>query len=284
MSSPKPASVSAPLPAPPLPRPDQRWALFLDVDGCLLEFADDPAGVFVSPALRGLLQTLHDRLGGALALVSGRGVSDLDRLFGAPPWALAGLHGYELRHADGRRRQLAVDPADQARMRAAVQALAARLDGVQLEDKGHAMALHCRRAPQHLPALREAAEAVASDLPGYELQPGNLVMEFKPAGMDKGRAVAELLRQPPFAGRLPVYLGDDLTDEHAFAVVNDAGGTSVRVGAREPSQARFTLPSPAAVQAWLERVRDALGHGPDNAKGVSIDADNGGGQSPHRQR
>ena len=212
MSSTKPASVSAPLPAPPLPGPNQRWALFLDVDGCLLEFADDPAAVFVSPALRLLLQALHDRL-----------------------------------------------------------------DGVQLEDKQHAMALHCRRAPDRLPVLREAAEAVAADLPGYELQPGNLVMEFKPAGMDKGRAVEELMRQPPFAGRTPVYLGDDLTDEHAFEAVNRAGGTSVRVGQREPSHARFTLPSPAAVQAWLERVRDALGHGQDHTQGASIDADNGGG-------
>ncbi|MGN2242508.1 trehalose-phosphatase [Frateuria sp. GZRR33] len=272
--------MSAPLPAPPLPRPDQRWSLFLDVDGCLLDFVDDPAAVEVTPQLRAVLHVLHGRLDGALALVSGRGVDDLDRLFGAPPWALAGLHGYELRHGDGRHRELAVDPRDHARMRAAVQALAARLDGVQLEDKQHAMALHCRRAPDRLPALREAAEAIAAELPGYALQPGNLVMEFKPAGIDKGRAVEELMQHPPFAGRIPVYLGDDLTDEHAFEVVNRAGGTSVRVGQREPSLARFTLPSPAAVQAWLERVRDALGHGQDLAQGVSIDAHNGGG---HRQ-
>ncbi|MCX7514061.1 trehalose-phosphatase [Frateuria sp. STR12] len=284
MSSPEPVRVNAPLPAPPLPVAGSRWALFLDVDGCLLEFVDDPDAVFVPPGLKALLQTLHDRLDGALALVSGRGVDSLDRLFGAPAWALAGLHGYELRHADGLVRRITVDPADQARMRAAVQALAARLDGVQLEDKQHAMALHCRRAPDRLPALREAAEAVAAGLHGYELQPGNLVMEFKPAGMDKGRVVEELMQRPPFTGRTPVYLGDDLTDEHAFAAVNRAGGLSVRVGWREPTAARFTLPSPAAVQAWLDRVRDAFDHGPDNAKGVSIDADNGGGQPPTRQR
>jgi trehalose 6-phosphate phosphatase len=277
MSPAKPATVAATLPAPPLPRPGQRWALFLDVDGCLLEFADDPAAVVVSSALRGLLQALHERLGGALALVSGRGVADLDRLFGTPPWAMAGLHGYELRHADGRRRERDVDPADQARMRAAVLALAARLEGVQLEDKHHAMALHCRRAPEQLPALRDAAWAAAAGLAGYELQPGNLVMEFKPAGVDKGRAVEELMRHPPFAGRTPVYLGDDLTDEHAFAAVNRAGGISVRVGRREPSQARFTLPSPRAVQAWLERVRDAPGD-PAESDGVSSDADTDGGQ------
>ena len=283
MLPPQPATAGARLPAPPLPSPDVHWALFLDVDGCLLEFADDPAAVVVSPTLHALLQALHDRLGGALALVSGRGVKDLDRLFGSPSWALAGLHGYELRYDDGRHREIAVDAADETRMRAAVQALAARLEGVQLEDKHQAMALHCRRAPQHLPALREAAEALAAGLPGYELQPGNLVVEFKPAGMDKGRVVDELMQQPPFAGRTPSYLGDDLTDEHAFAAVNRAGGMSVRVGEREPSHARFTLPSPAAVQAWLERVRDAPGHGQDLAQGVPIDADNGGGQPPDRQ-
>jgi trehalose 6-phosphate phosphatase len=283
MSSPNSATVGAPLPAPPLPQPDQRWALFLDVDGCLLEFADDPAAVRVPPGLHALLQALHDALDGALALVSGRGMKDLDRLFGTPPWALAGLHGYELRYGDGRHREITVDPVDQARMRTAVQALAARLEGVQLEDKHHAMALHCRRAPERLPALRAAAGAVAASLPGYELQPGNLVMEFKPAGMDKGYAVDELMQQPPFAGCIPVYLGDDLTDEHAFAAVNRAGGLSVRVGQREPTRARFTLPSPTAVQAWLNRVKEALGHGPDHSKGVSIDADSGGGQPPDRQ-
>ena len=276
MSSPTPGVT---LPAPPRPQPTDRWALFLDVDGCLLEFADDPAAVVVSPALHALLRTLQQRLDGALALVSGRGVQDLERLFHAPPWTLAGLHGYELRHADGRRREIAVNPQDQARMRAAVQALAARLDGVQLEDKQHAMALHCRRNPDRLPALREAAQAVAATLPGYELQPGNLVMEFKPAGMDKGRVVEELMQAPPFAGRTPVYLGDDLTDEHAFAAANRAGGISVRVGSREPSQARFTLPSPRAVHAWLDQVRDAL----DGYTGVSIDATSGQAQRAHRQ-
>ena len=283
MSSADPATVAASLPAPPLPRPDQCWSLFLDVDGCLLDFVDDPAAVVVPPALRSLLDVLHARLGGALALVSGRCVADLDRLFGSPSWPLAGLHGYQLRQPDGRHRELGVDAADQARMRAAVQALAAGMEGVQLEDKQHAMALHCRRAPSQLPALREAARAVAAGLPGYELQPGNLVMEFKPAGIDKGRAVEELLRQPPFDRRTPVYLGDDLTDEHAFEVVNRAGGMSVRVGTREPSHARFTLPSPAAVHAWLDRVRDALGDAtPDSTKGVSID-DNGGGHPPDHQ-
>lgn len=267
-TSPPPPTFAA-LPSPPLLGAD--CALFLDVDGCLLEFKDDPQAVTVSPALQTLLQRLHAALGGALALVSGRGVADLDRLFGAPRWALAGLHGWELRDADGRRREMLADPAAEKHMRAEVTALAARLEHVQLEDKQQAIALHCRRAPWQMTALREAAEALIGQLPGYELQPGNLVMEFKPTGMDKGLAVAELLRLQPFADRRPVYVGDDLTDEHGFAVANREQGMSVRVGSREPSAARFTLPDPAAVQAWLARALAALA--PPIPQGVATDAD-----------
>lgn len=265
------------LPAPPLL--EAGCALFLDVDGCLLEFQDDPQAVVVSPALRTLLQRLHAILDGALALVSGRGVADLDRLFGAPAWALAGLHGFELRHADGRHREIATDPADAEHMRAEVTALASRLPHVQLEDKQQAIALHCRRAPAQLPALRAAAEALVRQLPGYELQPGNLVMEFKPAGMNKGLAVTELLRTAPFAGRRPVYLGDDLTDEHGFEVVNREHGISVRVGSREPTAARFTLANPAAVQNWLARGLDALAMHRQDPQEIPVHADSAGPSS-----
>jgi trehalose 6-phosphate phosphatase len=264
MSTATPAIACAPhdpLPPPPLPDASARWAIFLDVDGTLLDFADDPLAVRPDAALLGLLHALHRRLDGALALVSGRELIDLDRLFAASHWAAAGLHGLQLRHADGSRRDFAVAPAQQAHMRDAAHTLAARFDGVQLEDKHAAIALHCRRAPAQLPALHEAAIAVMTHLPGYELQPGNLVLEFKPAGMDKGRAVLELLQRAPFAGRRPVYLGDDLTDEHAFASINARHGLSVRIGMREPSLAAFTLPGPAAAEAWLTRVLDALTHG-----------------------
>jgi trehalose 6-phosphate phosphatase len=264
MSTAIPAIASAPrhsLPPPPLPDAGARWAIFLDVDGTLLDFADDPLSVRPGASLLALLHALHQALDGALALVSGRELADLDRLFNASRWAAAGLHGLQLRDADGNRRNFAVAPADQTRMRDATQALARRFDGVQLEDKQVAIALHCRRAPAQLPALHEAATTLMKQLPGYELQPGNLVLEFKPTGMDKGRAVLELLRRAPFAGRRPVYLGDDLTDEHAFASINSRHGLSVRIGTREPSLAQSTLPGPAAAEAWLSRVLDALTHG-----------------------
>jgi trehalose 6-phosphate phosphatase len=264
MSTATPAIAYAPhdpLPPPPLPDASARWAIFLDVDGTLLDFADDPLAVRPDAALLELLHALHRRLDGALALVSGRELTDVDRLFDSAHWAAAGLHGLQLRHADGERRDFAVAPAQQARMRDVAHTLAARFDGVQLEDKHAAIALHCRRAPAQLPALHEAAIAVMTHLPGYELQPGNLVLEFKPTGMDKGRAVLELLQHAPFVDRQPVYLGDDLTDEHAFASINSRHGLSVRIGTREPSLADFTLPGPAAAEAWLSRVLDALTHG-----------------------
>ncbi len=255
------SASSASLPPPPLPDASTRWAIFLDVDGTLLDFADDPLAVRPGASLLTLLHALHRSLDGALALVSGRELADLDRLFAAPYWAAAGLHGLQLRHADGSCRNFAVAPTQHAHLRSVARALAARFEGVQVEDKHAAVALHCRRAPAQLPALQQAAAAVMTQLPGYELQPGNLVLEFKPVGMDKGRAVMELLQHAPFAGRRPVYLGDDLTDEHAFASVNGRHGLSVRIGMREPSLADFTLPGPAAAEAWLIRVLDALTHG-----------------------
>lgn len=254
-------TASDPLAPPPLPDASAHWALFLDVDGTLVDFADDPLSVRPGTSLLALLHALHHSLGGALALVSGREVKDLDRLFDNPGWAAAGLHGLQVRHADGTRHDVRVDPAHQARMRAAVHELAARFDGVQVEDKQVAIALHCRHDPLQLPALQEAARILLPRLPGYELQPGHRVLEFKPAGMDKGHAITELMRRAPFTGRRPVYLGDDLTDEHAFDAVNRQHGLSVRIGSREPTLAGFTLPDPAAAETWLARVMHALPHG-----------------------
>ncbi|HET6553225.1 MAG TPA: trehalose-phosphatase [Dyella sp.] len=249
------------LPAPPLPGVDDRWALFLDVDGTLVDFADQPDQICVDSRLRDLIDDLHATLDGALAVVSGRSLDDLDDLFGHPPWAMAGLHGLEIRGADGRYRGVHIGAARRMLVREIAAAVADRLPGVTLEDKGIAVALHSRTAPQQFAALRENVEAVLPNLAGYEMQLGNMVIELKPVGMDKGQAVATLLSARPFHGRLPVYVGDDLTDEHGFATANLQSGLSVRVGHREPSLARYSLPEPAAARAWLFRVLHALKHG-----------------------
>jgi len=242
------------LPPPPKPDRGHPWALFLDVDGTLLDFVDDPAAVRVPPALALSLDILHERLNGALALISGRSIADLDRLFGRSSWAAAGLHGFERRSSQGPIERLQANPSQVEELRRNTAALAMQLPGIRVEDKGVAVALHYREAPEQGDALKLAAHALAEELSGYELQPGNHVVEFKPRGMDKGMAVTALLQTPPFEGRLPVYIGDDLTDEHGFVAANAHGGLSVRVGNREPSQATSTLADVASVHAWLREL------------------------------
>jgi trehalose 6-phosphate phosphatase len=254
----------------PLPRPDADLidtgsALFLDADGTLLAFADDPEGVAVAGGLIETLDALHAHLGGALALVSGRAIVGLDRIFGRPRWAAAGQHGMERRDATGRTVTVPVDPAELARLREAVHAVGAELPGVRVEDKSWSVALHCRERPEFEPELARRAPLIAARFPGFELQPGSFVFEFKPRGMDKGIAVASFLDEAPFRGRRPVYLGDDLTDEHAFVVVNERGGASIRVGERTPSHAAFTLSSPADVHTWLDSVNARLTQGATSA-------------------
>jgi trehalose 6-phosphate phosphatase len=254
-------SAAPHLPAPPLPGADDRWALFLDVDGTLLDFAERPDAVHVDDALSSLLAELYATLDGAMALVSGRSLIDLDSLFGAPPWAMAGLHGLQLRHADGELRETRVSASRRTLALHVAESLARRFPGVLLENKDLAVALHCRAAPAQFEALRAVLAEHISDLHGYELQAGNLVLELKPVGMDKGKAVGELLERVPFAGRLPIYLGDDLTDEYGFAATNLENGISVRVGTRTPSLAQYSLPQPAAARAWLFHVLNVLKQG-----------------------
>jgi trehalose 6-phosphate phosphatase len=236
--------------------------LFLDVDGTLVAFHDDPDMIEVSARLRATLAALHDALDGALAVVSGRRLYDLDRLFGPPLAAAAGLHGLQRRRNDGSEDDVAPEESVVASLHEQVAALAARMPRLRVEDKGCCIGLHYRDAPEQASAAVAAAGDISRQLPGYETQPGNHIIEIKPAGINKGSAVSAFLDEAPFAGRMPVYLGDDLTDEHAFAIVNARAGISIRVGNREPTGARYTLADPPAVQAWLQEVLARLGVAP----------------------
>ncbi|WP_183961632.1 trehalose-phosphatase [Chiayiivirga flava] len=242
--------------APP-PALDARCALFLDVDGTLLDFAPTPDGVVLSPAVPRTLQRLQHHLRGALALVSGRPIAQLDALFAPLRLPAAGLHGQERRIEDARV-DAAVDLAPVRRIASEAQALARTHPGVIVEDKGANLALHWRAAPQAADAVRAYAHDAVRRLPGYRLQPGDHVLEFMPDGMDKGDAVLAFLREPPFRDRTPVFVGDDLTDEFGFAAAHDSGGWSVLVGGRPGSAARYGLAGPSAVAAWLERSAGAL--------------------------
>lgn len=240
------------LPAPPAPGADDEWALFLDVDGTLLDFASEPEAVHVDAQLHDDLATLRGRLRGALALLSGRTLAQLDDLFDWRRHSAGGLHGRQLRFDDGRCVAAGDDEARIAQLRALAESRIAQMPGVLLEDKREALVLHYRNAPQARVAVeqlaREMLQRAGSD---YKLQHGNHMVELIPAGTDKGRALATLLASEPFAGRRPWMLGDDLTDEHAFEEANARGGVSVIVGARRPTRANFAIDDPRAVRAWL---------------------------------
>ncbi len=239
------------------PPPLSTIALFLDVDGTLIDIAATPEAVSVPAELREQLRGLALASGGAVALVSGRAVANLDALFAPLRLPSAGLHGFEHRGASGEYRRHA-DPSTAALevARSAMSQLAGRHAGLLLEDKRFALALHYRGAP-HLEdavvaAMREVAARVGEQ---FDLQRGKMVVELRPAGATKAKAVAAYLEEAPFAGRVPVFIGDDLTDEPAFELVNRCGGLSVLVGAPRASAARARLADVAAVREWLAELR-----------------------------
>lgn len=248
------AEPAASLPAPP--PLSAHWALFLDVDGCLLEFDEDPDRVRAPASLSAQLAAVSRRLGGALALVSGRGIASVDRVFAPARFPVGGLHGLERRGAATRQAAgpAAVDPVAWAALVAEARARMAAHPRARVEDKGRALALHWRAEPQAEAHAHAFARHALARLPGYRLQPGNRVLELRPAGADKGTAIAAFLEEPPFAGRRPVFAGDDLTDEHGFALVNRRDGISIVVGDRRPTLATHRLADPAAVRQWLEEA------------------------------
>ncbi|HMN44056.1 MAG TPA: trehalose-phosphatase [Povalibacter sp.] len=239
-----------------IPPPTHDLALFLDVDGTLIEIASTPHAVVVPESLKALLQALSKRLDGALALVSGRSLPTLDSLFAPLQFAAAGIHGCERRAADGR---LVLPTIDEQRFAAARDELAQwsqRHPGSLLEDKRYALALHYRLAPQLESAAFDEAQRALRQLGGtHELQRGKFVFELRPAGYSKGTAVAAFMREAPFRGRRPLFIGDDVTDEDGFGVVNDLGGISIRVGDVAETAARHRLADVGAVHRWLGELQ-----------------------------
>jgi trehalose 6-phosphate phosphatase len=226
--------------------------MFLDVDGTLLELAPAPDRVVVAATLPPLLQRLRRRLGGAVALITGRAISDVDRLFTGMRLPIAGQHGSERRDAQGTLHLHAPETETLARLRRLFTEFAGRHEGLLLEDKGATLALHYRQAPQLAAtvhrAVRDGVEATGTR--AWRLQPGKCLLEVRQEGRDKGTAIADFMAEQPFRGRRPVFIGDDRGDEHGFAVVERMGGWTVKVG-RGASRAQYRLSDVAAVIAWL---------------------------------
>lgn len=223
-------------------------ALFLDFDGTLADLAAQPQDVRIEPGLVELLGRLHEQLDGALAIVTGRPVDDIDRFLAPLRLPVAGIHGAQGRQPDGRRWQLAAPAL--APVEAAARALQAEHPGLQLERKAVALALHYRHAPEAADACRQRLAELVAAQPGLELLHGKCVFEVKPAGVHKGHAIERFLAERPFAGREPAFAGDDLTDEAGFETVLRLGGQACKVG-EGPSCAPRRLAGPAELHQAL---------------------------------
>ena len=235
------------------PPPSLEWCLFLDVDGTLIELTDSPFETCADDDLKALLAEVAERLGGAVALVSGRSIEYLDALFAPLRLPAAGLHGVERRKATGvmHGASFVDSQLDPARMALGAWVLAH--PGTLLEDKGRTVAVHFRMAPQFESAVRESVVAAASQLSSnYHIQEGSMMLEIKPRGFTKDSAIKAFMREPPFSGRKPVFVGDDLTDLDGFKAVEDQGGISIAVGDRVP--ARYRIENVAAVRGWLTGI------------------------------
>ena len=235
--------------------PLSRAAVFLDVDGTLLDLKPDPRDVISHAALREMLLSLRHICNGALALISGRALDDLDRIFAPLSLIAAGSHGGQLRLPG---RQWSINPKLMDHARAHLCEFVKRHHGLLMEDKGVSLAIHYRQRPE----LESAIEALMVRLcPENEIviQRGKHVVELKPAICDKGTAIAAFMAEQPFTGRVPVFFGDDLTDEAGFKYVNACGGTSVRVGASLPSVAQLCIADVSTLfeclSLWVEHAR-----------------------------
>jgi trehalose 6-phosphate phosphatase len=240
----------------PLPSANLREiAVLLDIDGTILDIAPTPGAVIVPASLRQTLARLSRDTGGALALVSGRSLGDIDQLFAPLRLPAIGGHGAEIRpspHDDPEKES--ARPLD-GRLRDRLAALAVGAPGILVEDKGYSLAVHYRLAPEQEGRVKQAVAAIKADWPKerIEVLPGKSVVEIKPAGFHKGAGIRELMRHAPFAGRRPIFVGDDTTDESAFAVMPEFNGMGFAVGRRALGTVHC-FPAPSDVRRWLERL------------------------------
>ena len=236
----------------PLPNANEAWALFLDLDGTLSPLKEKPADVVLEKHLLELLQQLHQRLDGALAIISGRSINDLSRLLSPLELPLAGQHGAE-RH-DAVNGYSLTEP-DYATLHEAREELNRFLEAhpeLELEDKGASLALHYRSAPDKQSVIERQLDNLSKRLgDALIMHGGKSVFELRTTSCNKGKAIHQFMQVAPFAQRTPVFLGDDLTDEDGFDAVNTLEGISIKVGQGE-TRAKYRLEDTKAVEAWLK--------------------------------
>jgi trehalose 6-phosphate phosphatase len=232
-------------------------AILLDIDGTLLDLAPTPREVWVPPGLAITLKRLLERTSGALALVSGRSLNDIDLIFAPEEFPAVGGHGAEMRiSADSEAVATHAPPMDKE-LKRRLAAIAKLSPGILLEDKGYSLALHYRLAPHAEKAIYEAVSLIRADLPSspIEILPGKCVCEIKHSGFTKATGVRELMTHEPFKGRRPIFIGDDVTDETVFAIMPDLDGLAFSVGRRAQGVAGH-FDEPRDVREWLAHLLD----------------------------
>jgi trehalose 6-phosphate phosphatase len=229
-------------------------ALFLDVDGTLLEIKDRPEDVRADTGLIALLEQLLLLFDGAMALVSGRSIEDIDRIFNGVSFPAVGAHGAELRQSSTTADAPTPEPLPD-RVLERLHDFIDRYDGLQLEQKQGGVSLHYRRAPELHKQCRSLVQQLMLELgPNFRLIEGKMVFEIAPQQHNKGEAIRQLLEAPAFSGRQPVFIGDDVTDEDGFVVVNAMRGLSIRVGEEKPTAARYMLNNVGEVRDLLQTI------------------------------
>src|SRR3984893_18307036 len=226
---------SVPVPGAMVPHLDQ-CAILLDIDGTLLDLAPTPREVWVPPGLAKTLNRLLERTSGALALVSGRSLNDIDLIFAPEQFPAVGGHGAEMRISGDSEAVATHAPPMDKELKRRLGAIAKLSPGILLEDKGYSLALHYRLAPHAEQAIYAAVSLIRAELPDapIEVMPGKCVCEIKPSGFNKASGVIELMSHEPFRGRRPIFIGDDVTDESVFAIMPGFGGLAFSVCRRAP--------------------------------------------------
>lgn len=235
-----------------LPKPSADWALFLDIDGTLIDIASRPDRVVVPEGLPSTLWGIQSRLNGALALVSGRTLEDIDRLTAPYRFACAAEHGALLRFADGKSRHRREDYVFPQSLRAELRVAAEKWPGAVIEDKKYNIVVHYRQAPACHAAIRDFTRSLARKAgPEFEALPARMAFEIRHRKLNKGAAVQAFMAEPPFVGRMPVFIGDDVTDEDGFRAARELGGLGLDVRIQFAGEA-------ARVRNWLQTLESQL--------------------------
>ncbi|MFN0218836.1 MAG: trehalose-phosphatase [Hyphomicrobium sp.] len=242
---------------PPLPSDLQKFAFFVDIDGTLADIAVAPHLARVPLETRQALSTIFERSSGALAIVSGRQLADIDRLLGMTELPAAGIHGAQLRLATGHLQTVDARPSDFDVIDRTLQAHLAQFPDIMIERKPLSIAVHYRAAPDLGVFVKDLADTLLAQHPRLKVVSGKMIVEMLPATADKGSAVSRLMSEEPFRGRIPVFAGDDITDEDAFNVINGLQGLSVKIGPGL-SVARYGFDDSNGFRNWLAEIASLI--------------------------